>query len=105
MTMTATKSMVGITVPSPCEMPNGLQWYGDELFVMDQLTDNVYVIDEAGTVPQNRLHRHRKRLRSHRRRRSHLDRIERHHLLPPLPQHRHPPGLRLQARYGHWRNR
>ena len=50
MTMTATKSMVGITVPSPCEMPNGLQWYGDELFVMDQLTDNVYVINEKGDV-------------------------------------------------------
>ncbi len=50
MTMTATKSMVGITVPSPCEMPNGLQWHEDELYVMDQLTDNVYVIDESGNV-------------------------------------------------------
>ena len=50
MTMTATTSKVGITVPSPCEMPNGLQWYQSELYVMDQLTDNVYVIDEAGNV-------------------------------------------------------
>lgn len=50
MTMTATKSMVGKTIPSPCEMPNGLQWHGDELYVMDQLTDNVYVIDETGAV-------------------------------------------------------
>ncbi len=50
MTMTATKSEVGITVPSPCEMPNGLQWYNDELYVMDQLTDNVYVINDAGDV-------------------------------------------------------
>lgn len=50
MTMTATKSMVGQTIPSPCEMPNGLQWHDDELYVMDQLTDNVYVIDETGNV-------------------------------------------------------
>ena len=50
MTMTATESMVGITIPSPCEMPNGLQWYQNELYVMDQLTDNVYVIDETGAV-------------------------------------------------------
>ncbi len=50
MTMTATKSMVGITVPSPCEMPNGLQWHDDELYVIDQLTDNIYVIDEVGNV-------------------------------------------------------
>ena len=50
MTITATESMVGITIPSPCEMPNGLQWYQNELYVMDQLTDNVYVIDETGAV-------------------------------------------------------
>ena len=50
MTMTATKSMVGQTIPSPCEMPNGLQWHNDELYVMDQLTDNIYVIDETGDV-------------------------------------------------------
>ena len=49
-TMTAEKTMVGRTIPSPCEMPNGLQWFEDELFVMDQLTDNVYVIDETGEV-------------------------------------------------------
>ncbi len=50
MTMTVTKSIVGRTVPSPCEMPNGLQWFNDELYVMDQLTDNVYVIDDAGNL-------------------------------------------------------
>ncbi len=50
MTITATESMVGITIPSPCEMPNGLQWYQNELYVMDQLTDNVYVINETGAV-------------------------------------------------------
>ena len=50
MTMTAEKTMVGRTIPSPCQMPNGLQWDGDELYVMDQLTDNVYVIDETGAV-------------------------------------------------------
>jgi sugar lactone lactonase YvrE len=31
-------------------MPNGLQWTDEGLFVMDQLTDNVYVIDEKGKV-------------------------------------------------------
>ncbi len=50
MTVTAHKSMMARTVPSPCEMPNGLQWFEDELYVMDQLTDNIYVIDEAGNV-------------------------------------------------------
>ena len=50
MTMTAEKTMVSRTIPSPCQMPNGLQWDGDELYVMDQLTDNVYVIDETGAV-------------------------------------------------------
>ena len=50
MTVMTTASVVGITIPSPCEMPNGLQWYKDELYVMDQLTDNVYVINEAGKV-------------------------------------------------------
>ena len=37
---------------SPCEMPNGLQWTDDGLYVMDQLTDNVYVVDETGKVLQ-----------------------------------------------------
>jgi len=31
-------------------MPNGLQWFGNELFVMDQLTDDVFVLDNTGTV-------------------------------------------------------
>ena len=34
----------------PCRMPNGLQWAENELFVMDQYTDNVYVINEGGSV-------------------------------------------------------
>lgn len=38
------------TFDSPCEMPNGLQWYNEELFVMDQLTDDVLVIDEEGNL-------------------------------------------------------
>ena len=37
---------------SPCEMPNGLQWTDDGLYVMDQLSDNVYVVDETGRVLQ-----------------------------------------------------
>ena len=35
-------------IETPCEMPNGLQWTDEGLFVMDQMTDNVYVVDEAG---------------------------------------------------------
>ncbi len=35
---------------SPCEMPNGLQWTDDGLYVMDQWTDNVYVVDERGKL-------------------------------------------------------
>ena len=37
---------------SPCEMPNGLQWTGDGLYIMDQFTDNVYVVDESGNLLQ-----------------------------------------------------
>jgi outer membrane protein assembly factor BamB len=38
------------TFESPCEMPNGLQWFEGELFVMDQLTDNVLVLDKSGKL-------------------------------------------------------
>ena len=38
------------TFDSPCEMPNGLQWFGDELFVMDQLSDDVLVLNESGNL-------------------------------------------------------
>ena len=38
------------TFDSPCDMPNGLQWTDDGLYVMDQLTDNVYLINESGKV-------------------------------------------------------
>ena len=31
-------------------MPNGLQWYKDELYVMDQFTDDVFVISDKGNV-------------------------------------------------------
>ena len=32
----------------PCRMPNGLQWSDDELYVMDQQTDKVFVINSEG---------------------------------------------------------
>ena len=35
---------------APCVHPNGLQWAGDELLVMDQKTDDVFVMDAAGEV-------------------------------------------------------
>ena len=38
------------TFDPPCRMPNGLQWTDEGLFVMDQETDNVYVVDESGKV-------------------------------------------------------
>ena len=43
---------IDIVVPfiTPVRMPNGLQWDQDELFVMDQLTDDVFVLDDAGSV-------------------------------------------------------
>jgi hypothetical protein len=37
-------------IETPCDMPNGLQWTDEGLFVMDQHTDNVYVVDESGTL-------------------------------------------------------
>ena len=38
------------TYDSPCRMPNGLQWFEDELFVMDQQSDQVYVMNSEGYV-------------------------------------------------------
>ncbi|MQG08988.1 MAG: hypothetical protein FI675_01025 [SAR202 cluster bacterium] len=35
---------------TPCEMPNGLQWTDEGLFIMDQKTDNVYVVSETGNI-------------------------------------------------------
>ena len=35
---------------TPVRMPNGLQWFNNELFVIDQLTDDIFVLDENGTV-------------------------------------------------------
>ncbi len=36
--------------PSPCEMPNGLQWSNGSLFVIDQKTDDVLELNEDGKV-------------------------------------------------------
>ena len=36
--------------PPPCRMPNGLQWYNEHLYVMDQQTDQVYVLNTEGYV-------------------------------------------------------
>ncbi|MEX0760917.1 MAG: hypothetical protein WD208_10240 [Dehalococcoidia bacterium] len=35
---------------TPCKHPNGLQWAGEELYVMDQYSDNVYVVNESGEL-------------------------------------------------------
>ena len=34
----------------PVRMPNGLQWVGDELYVIDQLTDDVFILNDTGVV-------------------------------------------------------
>ena len=36
------------TFDIPCKYPNGLQWVGDELFVIDQELDDVHVLDGSG---------------------------------------------------------
>ena len=38
------------TFPTPCFMPNGLQWTDQGLFVIDQHTDNIYLLDQYGEV-------------------------------------------------------
>ena len=32
------------------EMPNGLQWDGEDLWVIDQKSDDIFVIDQEGTI-------------------------------------------------------
>ena len=41
---------VSVPFNTPVRMPNGLQWFDNELFVMDQLTDDVFVLDANGNV-------------------------------------------------------
>lgn len=41
-------SRVASEIPSPVVNPNGLQWSDDELFIMDQETDDVAVVDDEG---------------------------------------------------------
>ncbi len=38
------------TYPVPESMPNGIQWADEGLYVMDQHTDNVYLLGEGGKV-------------------------------------------------------
>ena len=33
---------------SPCVHPNGLQWVGDELYVLDQKSDDIFVLNKRG---------------------------------------------------------
>ena len=32
------------------EMPNGLQWHNEKLYVIDQKTDNIFILDEKGQI-------------------------------------------------------
>jgi streptogramin lyase len=36
--------------PTPCEMPNGMQWTEEGLWVIDQIFEDLYLLDEAGNV-------------------------------------------------------
>jgi len=36
--------------PSPCEMPNGMQWTEDGLWVIDQVLEDAYLLDESGQI-------------------------------------------------------
>ena len=38
---------------SPYRMPNGLQWTEEGLFVIDQYSDNAYLMDEEGYVSRS----------------------------------------------------
>ena len=38
------------TFHPPCKMPNGLQWTDEGLFVIDQYSDDVYLMDEEGYI-------------------------------------------------------
>ncbi len=44
------KASVKVLFKTPVRMPNGLQWFENELFVMDQLTDDIYVLGDNGEV-------------------------------------------------------
>ena len=41
---------LSIKFKPPCSMPNGLQCINNEIFIMDQLTDNVFVINQKGNI-------------------------------------------------------
>ena len=41
------------TFAPPCAMPNGLQWTDQGLFVIDQYSDRVYLMDEEGFVSRS----------------------------------------------------
>ena len=36
------------------DMPNGLQWFNNDLFVIDQKTDNVFILDNKGAIKKQR---------------------------------------------------
>lgn len=36
--------------PKPCEGPNGMQWSNEGLWVVDQVLDDAYLLDESGKV-------------------------------------------------------
>ena len=44
------KKVEFVPLKSDIEMPNGLQWHDQSLYVIDQKTDNIFILDEKGKV-------------------------------------------------------
>ena len=44
------KKVEFLPIKTEIEMPNGLQWYDQNLYVIDQKTDNIFILDEKGNI-------------------------------------------------------
>ena len=42
------KKVEFLPIMTEIEMPNGLQWHNEKLYVIDQKTDNIFILDEKG---------------------------------------------------------
>ena len=40
------KKVEFLPIKTEIEMPNGLQWYDKKLYVIDQKTDNIFILNE-----------------------------------------------------------
>ena len=42
------KKVEFLPIKTEIEMPNGLQWHDKKLYVIDQKTDNIFILNEKG---------------------------------------------------------